>query len=164
MCYGLLGQSHKTDVWTTFMCYGLLGHSHKTDVWTTFMFYWLLGQSHKTDVWTTFMFYWLLGQSHRTVSLKHDFVESSEPKANSGLDRSIVPSAWPPGQIRLHHGLDFSGYSRISGFRFLSKSIKNGVEMHFECDFVPFRIQMLTQFHPCYNNMVLSQGLLYRIV
>ena len=25
--------------------------------------------------------------------------------------------------------------------------------MHFECDFVPFRIQTLTQSHPCYNNL-----------
>ena len=27
---------------------------------------------------------------------------------------------------------DFSGYSRISGFKFLSESKKNGVEMHSE--------------------------------
>ena len=32
-------------------------------------------------------------------------------------------------------GGDFSGYSWISGFRCLSESIKNGVEIHFEHDF-----------------------------
>ena len=47
------------------------------------------------------------------------------------------------------HWCDFSGYIRISGFRFLSESNKNGVEMHFECDFPSFRIQTLTQSHPC---------------
>ena len=44
------------------------------------------------------------------------------------------------------HGWDFSGYSRISGFRLLSENNKNGVEMHFE--FSPLRIQNLTQSHP----------------
>ena len=31
---------------------------------------------------------------------------------------------------------------------FFSESNKNGVEMHFECDFSLFRIQTLTQSHP----------------
>ena len=42
------------------------------------------------------------------------------------------------------HRWDFSGYSRISGFRYLSKSNKNGFEMHFESEFSPIRIQTLT--------------------
>ena len=36
----------------------------------------------------------------------------------------------------------------MSGFRFLSESNKNGVEVHLECDFSPLRIQTLTQSHP----------------
>ena len=48
------------------------------------------------------------------------------------------------------HGWDLSGYSRISGFRYLSESNKTGFEMHFEYE---FRIQTLTWSHPCdYNN------------
>ena len=38
------------------------------------------------------------------------------------------------------HGLGFSGYRWISGFRFLSESNENGFEMHFECLFVFFFI------------------------
>ena len=45
-------------------------------------------------------------------------------------------------------GWDFSGYRQISGFRLLSESNSSGVEMHFEYDFAPFRIQTLTQSHP----------------
>ena len=33
------------------------------------------------------------------------------------------------------HGWDFSGYRQVYGFRFLSESNKNGVEMNFEVDF-----------------------------
>ena len=33
------------------------------------------------------------------------------------------------------HAWDFSQFSQISGFRILSESNQNGVEMHFECDF-----------------------------
>ena len=51
---------------------------------------------------------------------------------------------YPP----LRHGWDFCSYSQISGFQF-SESSKNSVEMHFECDFSPFRIQTLTQSYPC---------------
>ena len=40
-----------------------------------------------------------------------------------------------------------SGNSRISGLRYLSKSNTNSIEMHFECDFAPFRIQTLTLSH-----------------
>ena len=47
--------------------------------------------------------------------------------------------------VHVCDGWDFSGYSQILGFRFLSESIKNGAEMHFECDFSPFRIQMFNQ-------------------
>ena len=43
---------------------------------------------------------------------------------------------------------DFSGYSWISGFRFLSECNKNNIEMHFECDFVPFRIQYFNSVLP----------------
>ena len=50
----------------------------------------------------------------------------------------------------LSHGGDFSGYNRILGIRFLWESSKNGVEVHFECDFAPFRIQTLAQSHPWY--------------
>ena len=46
------------------------------------------------------------------------------------------------------HGWEYSGYSQISGFRFLSEGNQNGVEMHLECDVSPFRIQSLTQSHP----------------
>ena len=44
------------------------------------------------------------------------------------------------------HGWDLSGYSRISGFTFRKK--KSGFEIHFDCDFSPFRIQTLTWSHP----------------
>ena len=53
-----------------------------------------------------------------------------------------------------HHGWDFSGCSRISGFRFLSNSNKNGLEIHFEFDFSPFRIQTVTLSHSCFMNML----------
>ena len=43
--------------------------------------------------------------------------------------------------LALCHGWDFSGYSHISGFRYLSESNKNGFEMHFESEFWHFRIQ-----------------------
>ena len=33
--------------------------------------------------------------------------------------------------LALWSGWDFSGYSRISGFRYFSKSLKNGFEIHF---------------------------------
>ena len=46
------------------------------------------------------------------------------------------------------HGWDFSGYSWILGFRYLSESNKNGFEMHFECELSPYRIQTLTWSHP----------------
>ena len=39
-------------------------------------------------------------------------------------------------------GLKFSGYSRISGLGNLSESSKYGFEMHFECEFSPFMIQL----------------------
>ena len=52
-------------------------------------------------------------------------------------------------------GFFFSGYSRISGFGFLSKN-KNGVDMCFECDFSLFRIQTLTQPHPCFTIVVIK--------
>ena len=55
------------------------------------------------------------------------------------------------------HGWVFSGHSWISEFRFLSESNKNGGEMHFECDFSPFRIQTLTQSLPCCSLVVLSE-------
>ena len=48
----------------------------------------------------------------------------------------------------LWHGCDFSSYHGISGFRFLSESNENGVEMHFECGFAPVGIQTLTQSGP----------------
>ena len=51
----------------------------------------------------------------------------------------------------LNHGLDLSDYSRISGYRFW-ESNKNGVDIHFESDFSPFRSQALTQSHPCSVN------------
>ena len=41
------------------------------------------------------------------------------------------------------HRWDFSSYSQISGFRFLSENSKNGAEVHF------FRIQTLSWSHPC---------------
>ena len=43
----------------------------------------------------------------------------------------------------------FSGYGRISGFRYFTESGKNGFETHFECELSPFRIQTLTWSHPC---------------
>ena len=46
-------------------------------------------------------------------------------------------------------GWDFSGYSQISGLRIFSESNKNVVEMHFQCDILPSRIQTLNQSHPC---------------
>ena len=52
------------------------------------------------------------------------------------------------------------GYSRISGFRYLSDSIKNGFKIHFECEFSPFRIQILTGSHPGTGN----QGLISKWV
>ena len=39
------------------------------------------------------------------------------------------------------HGWDFIGYSWIPGFRYLSESNRNVVEMHFEWEISPFRIQ-----------------------
>ena len=45
-------------------------------------------------------------------------------------------------------GGTFPDYSRISEFRYLSESNKNGSEMDCECEFSPFRIQPLTRFHP----------------
>ena len=39
--------------------------------------------------------------------------------------------------------MGLSGYDQISGFRFLSESNENGVEVHFEGDFSPFRIHTL---------------------
>ena len=47
----------------------------------------------------------------------------------------------------------FSRYSRTLGFRCLSESITNVVEMHFECGISPFRIQTLTQSHPGNTSM-----------
>ena len=41
----------------------------------------------------------------------------------------------------------FSRYSWISGFIYLSESNNNEFEMHFECEFSPFRLQILTWFH-----------------
>ena len=35
--------------------------------------------------------------------------------------------------------------------RDISESNKNGFEMHFQCDFSPFRVQTLTWSHPCYT-------------
>ena len=52
-------------------------------------------------------------------------------------------------ELSQEHGWDFFACSQISRFIFLSESYKNGVEMHFECDFAPFRIQTLIQSHPC---------------
>ena len=49
----------------------------------------------------------------------------------------------------LMHECNLSGYHHISGFRCLSESSKNGFEVHFECEFLPFRIQTLTWSHPC---------------
>ena len=43
---------------------------------------------------------------------------------------------------------DFSDYCQISGFRYPVESSKNGVWMHFECDFSPFWTQTLTWPHP----------------
>ena len=40
----------------------------------------------------------------------------------------------------------------------LSGGNKNGVEMHFECDFAPFRIQTLTQSHPRQCNIDIYFG------
>ena len=50
---------------------------------------------------------------------------------------------------------DFSGYSRISRFRCLSESNENGFKVHFECEFSPFRIQMLTWSHPCFSEAII---------
>ena len=61
---------------------------------------------------------------------------------------SISPTLEMLNKLNQCHGLDFSGYSQISGFRYLSERNKTGVEMHFECDFSPFRIQTLTRSHP----------------
>ena len=41
------------------------------------------------------------------------------------------------------HGWDFSGYSWISEFGYLSESNNSGFEVHFECKFSTFRIQTL---------------------
>ena len=54
-------------------------------------------------------------------------------------------------------GGDFSGYSRISRFRYLSESNQNGVEMHFECDFSHFRIQSVNWPHPCLMDTVVGE-------
>ena len=50
--------------------------------------------------------------------------------------------------IRPSHRRDFSGYSQISGFRFLLESIKKDVEVHFERDFSPLRIQTFKAVQP----------------
>ena len=42
----------------------------------------------------------------------------------------------------------FQATAIISGIRFLSESNKNGVGMHFGCDFSPSRIQNSSQSHP----------------
>ena len=49
--------------------------------------------------------------------------------------------------LLLHRGWDFSGCSWISGFRCLSESNKNGVELHFKCDFSQLRLQTLIRSH-----------------
>ena len=50
--------------------------------------------------------------------------------------------------VSLWHGWDFLGYILISGFRFLSESSENSIEMHFNFFFFfffsIFRIQTLT--------------------
>ena len=60
--------------------------------------------------------------------------------------RSFIVAAQIPDIYM--HGWDFSGYSHISRFRFLSEGNTNGCEMQFECDFSPLRSQTLTRPHP----------------
>ena len=50
--------------------------------------------------------------------------------------------------INLWHGWDFSGYSWISGFKYLSENNKNGFAVHFECEFSPVKIQTSTWSPP----------------
>ena len=50
-----------------------------------------------------------------------------------------------------NQGGNFPDYSQIAVFRLLSESNKNGVEMHFECDFQPFSIQTFNPIPPIYN-------------
>ena len=47
-----------------------------------------------------------------------------------------------------HFGWDLSGHSKMTGFRYLSESNRNGFEMHFESEFSPSRIQTLIWFCP----------------
>ena len=63
---------------------------------------------------------------------------------NWWMSQSMTQLCNSSKQLISQQGWEYSGYSQISGVKFLSKSNKNGVEIHFECDCSPFRIQTVT--------------------
>ena len=63
----------------------------------------------------------------------------------------------------LFHGWDFLGYGRNSGFRFLLESNKNGVEMHFGCDFSTFQDSNFNPIPPMLFTMHVD-SIAYKVV
>ena len=80
------------------------------------------------------------------MCMKSSFVFSGESwQKQSG-------AAHTAESINLWHGWDFSGYSWISGFKYLSENNKNGFAVHFECEFSPVKIQTsIWSLPPCPN-------------
>ena len=72
----------------------------------------------------------------------------SPPKKDNKKQTNQKTAQHWTGLIRRRHGWDFSGYSQISWFKYLSESNKNCFETHFEYGFSPVMIQTLTWFHP----------------
>ena len=84
-----------------------------------------------------------LGHSH--VGLLFD--NENQRKIGSWHNCTWLPHMVDVFMMSLH-GWDFSGHSWVLGFRYFSESNKNSFEMHFDCDFSPFRTQTLTWSHP----------------